>query len=156
ALFDIVPPSATVVRDGQEMQLPTSEIVVGDVVRLRPGDKVPVDGIVESGSSSVDESLVTGESIPVAKGVGAELVGGSVNQSGTLTFRTTKIGADTALGQIIELVTRAQNSKAPGQRLADRAAGVLVIVAVSAGVITFAAWTLFSDQSFLRSLTFAI
>jgi Cu2+-exporting ATPase len=156
ALFDIVPPTATVIKDGQEVQLPTSEIVVGDVVRLKPGDKVPVDGIVESGSSSIDESLVTGESIPVEKDVGDELIGGSVNQSGSLTFEATKIGADTALGQIIDLVQRAQNSKAPGQRLADRAAGVLVIVAVSAGVLTFLAWTLFSDEDFLRALTFAI
>jgi P-type Cu2+ transporter len=156
ALFDIVPPTATVIRDGQETELPTSEIVVGDVVRLKPGDKVPVDGIVTSGSSAIDESLVTGESIPVEKMLGDEVVGGSVNQSGTLTFEATKIGADTALGQIIDLVQRAQNSKAPGQRLADRAAGVLVIVAVSAGLLTFAAWTLFSDEDFLRALTFAI
>jgi Cu2+-exporting ATPase len=156
ALFDIVPPTATVIRDGQDVELPTSEIVVGDVVRLKPGDRVPVDGVVESGSSSIDESLVTGESIPVEKDVGDELIGGSVNQSGSLTFEATKIGADTALGQIIDLVERAQNSKAPGQRLADRAAGVLVIVAVSAGVLTFLAWTLFSDEDFLRALTFAI
>jgi Cu2+-exporting ATPase len=156
ALFDIVPPTATVIRDGREQELPTSEIVVGDVVRLRPGDKVPVDGIVTSGSSAIDESLVTGESIPVEKTVGDDVVGGSVNQSGTLTFEATRIGADTALGQIIDLVQRAQNSKAPGQRLADRAAGVLVIVAISAGLLTFAAWTLFSDEDFLRALTFAI
>jgi P-type Cu2+ transporter len=156
ALFDIVPPTATVIRDGQEHELPTSEIVVSDVIRLKPGDKVPVDGIVKSGSSSIDESLVTGESIPVEKDVGDEVIGGSVNQSGTLTFQATKIGADTALGQIIDLVERAQNSKAPGQRLADRAAGVLVIVAISAGLLTFAAWTLLSDEDFIRSLTFAI
>jgi P-type Cu2+ transporter len=156
ALFDIVPLTAAVIRAGQEIELPTAEIVVGDVIRLKPGDKVPVDGVVRSGSSSIDESLVTGESIPVEKAVGDELVGGSVNQSGTLTFEATKIGADTALGQIIDLVERAQNSKAPGQRLADRAAGVLVVVAISAGLLTFAAWTLFSDEDFIRSLTFAI
>ena len=156
ALFDIVPPSAAVIRDGEEIELATSEIVVGDIVRLKPGDKVPVDGVVKSGASSIDESLVTGESIPVEKTAGDELIGGAVNQSGTLTFEATKIGADTALGQIIDLVERAQNSKAPGQRLADRAAGVLVIVAVSAGLLTFAAWTLFSDEDFIRALTFAI
>jgi P-type Cu2+ transporter len=156
ALFDIVPPSATVIREGQEVELPSSEIVVGDIVRLKPGDRVPVDGVVKSGASSIDESLVTGESIPVAKAVGDELVGGSVNQSGTLTLEATKIGADTALGQIIRLVEQAQNSKAPGQHLADRAAGVLVIVAVSAGLFTFAAWTVFSDEDFIRALTFAI
>jgi Cu2+-exporting ATPase len=156
ALFDIVPPTATVIRGGEEVELPTAEIEVGDEIRLRPGDKVPVDGRVTAGSSSVDESLVTGESLPVEKAAGDELVGGSINRSGTLTFEATKIGADTALGQIIDLVQRAQNSKAPGQRLADRAAGVLVIVALSAGLLTFAAWTLFSDEDFIRALTFAI
>jgi P-type Cu2+ transporter len=155
-LFDIVPPKATVLRDGQELELPTAEIVVGDRIRLRPGDKVPVDGRIVSGSSSVDESLVTGESIPVDKREGDEVVGGSVNRSGSVVMDATKIGADTALGQIIALVEQAQNSKAPGQRLADRAAAVLVVVAVSAGLITFAIWTFASDQSFLTALTFAI
>jgi Cu2+-exporting ATPase len=156
ALFDIVPPTATVIRGGEEVEVPTAEIEVGEQIRLRPGDKVPVDGRVTAGSSSVDESLVTGESIPVEKTAGDELVGGSINRSGTLSFEATRIGADTALGQIIDMVQRAQNSKAPGQRLADRAAGVLVIVAISAGLLTFAAWTLFSDEDFIRSLTFAI
>jgi Cu2+-exporting ATPase len=156
ALFDIVPPTATVLRGEEEVELPTSEIAVGDRIRLKPGDKVPVDGIVKDGAGSIDESLVTGESIPVEKGVGDELIGGSVNQTGSLVFEATKIGADTALGQIIDLVERAQNSKAPGQRLADRAAGWLVIVAVSAGLVTFAAWTLLSDEDFIRALTFAI
>jgi P-type Cu2+ transporter len=156
ALFDIVPPTATVIRDGEEIELATSEIVVGDEVRLRPGDKVPVDGVVTSGSSSVDESLITGESVPIEKSEGDEVVGGSINSSGTLTFRTTKIGADTALGQIVDLVQRAQNSKAPGQRLADRAAAALVIVAVSGGLITFVIWFGLADATFIRSLTFAV
>jgi Cu2+-exporting ATPase len=156
ALFDVVPPTAVVIRDGDEIELPTSEIVVGDQVRLRPGDKVPVDGQVTSGSSSVDESVVTGESVPIEKSAGDEVVGGSINGSGTLSFRATKIGADTALGQIIDLVQRAQNSKAPGQRLADRAAAVLVIVAVSAGTLTFGVWFGLTGATFIRSLTFAI
>ncbi len=156
ALFDVVPPRATVIREGQEIELPTSEIVVGDVLRLKPGDRVPVDGTVKSGSSSIDESLVTGESIPVEKAEGDEVVGGSINRSGTLTFEATKIGADTALGQIIDLVERAQNSKAPGQRLADRAAGVLVVVAISAGLLTFAAWFFLSDEDIIMTLTFAV
>ena len=156
ALFDIVPPKATALRDGEEVELPTAEIVVGDRILLRPGDKVPVDGRIVTGDTTIDESLVTGESIPVSKGVGDEVVGGSVNRSGSATIEATKIGADTALGQIIALVERAQNSKAPGQRLADRAAGVLVIVAVSAGLITFVVWTLATDRSFLTALTFAI
>ena len=156
ALFDIVPPKATVLRDGEEVEVPTAEIVVGDRIRLRPGDKVPVDGRVASGRSSVDESLVTGESIPIDKAEGDEVVGGSVNRSGSVVIEATKIGADTALGQIIALVETAQSSKAPGQRLADRAAAVLVIVAVSAGLITFVIWTFASDKSFLTALTFAI
>jgi Cu2+-exporting ATPase len=156
ALFDIVPPTATVIQDGTEVELSTADIVVGDVIRLRPGDRVPVDGVVTSGSSSVDESLITGESVPVEKTEGGEVIGGSINRTGTLIFRATKIGADTALGQIIDLVQRAQNSKAPGQRLADRAAAVLVIVAVSAGLLTFAVWFGAADATFIRSLTFAI
>jgi Cu2+-exporting ATPase len=156
ALFDLVPPVATVVRGGEELELPTAEIVVGDEIKLKPGGKIPVDGEVSDGSSSVDESLVTGESVAIEKGPGDALVGGSINRTGALTMRATKVGADTALGQIIDLVEEAQNSKAPGQRLADRAAGVLVIVAVSAGVSTFLAWTLFSSQDFIGALTFAI
>jgi P-type Cu2+ transporter len=156
ALFDIVPPKATVVRDGAEAEVPTSEVAVGETVLLRPGDKVPVDGVVTDGHSAIDESLVTGESVPVEKGTGDEVIGGSINESGSLRFETTKVGADTALGQIIDLVEAAQNSKAPGQRLADRAASYLVIVAVSAGLITFAIWALVGDESFITSLTFAI
>jgi len=156
ALFDIVPPTATVIRDGQEHDVPTAEIVVGDEIRLRPGNRVPVDGVVESGASAIDESLVTGESIPIEKGIGDEVVGGSINGGGSLTMRATKVGADTALGRIIDLVQTAQNSKAPGQRLADRAAGVLVIVAISAGLITFLVWTFLSTEPFLTALTFAI
>ncbi|HEU4980775.1 MAG TPA: heavy metal translocating P-type ATPase, partial [Solirubrobacterales bacterium] len=156
ALFDIVPPKATVLREGREVEVPTSEIAVGETILLRPGDKVPVDGEVTKGRSAIDESLVTGESVPVEKGEGDEVVGGSINQSGSLEFRATKIGADTALGQIIDLVEEAQSSKAPGQRLADRAASYLVILAVSAGLITFAVWTLVADESFIMSLTFAI
>jgi Cu2+-exporting ATPase len=156
ALFDIVPPKARVIRDGQEVEVPTSEIGVGETIFLRPGGKVPVDGIVTEGRSAIDESLVTGESVPVEKSEGEEVVGGSVNQTGTLRFRATKVGADTALGQIIELVEQAQNSKAPGQRLADRAASYLVVLAVSAGAITFAVWTTVADKSLITSLTFAI
>ncbi|MDO8213301.1 heavy metal translocating P-type ATPase [Conexibacter sp. CPCC 206217] len=156
ALFDIVPPTATVVRAGVEREVPTAQLVVGDLIRLRPGDRVPVDGVVESGSGAVDEGLVTGESIPVEKRAGDELVGGSINGSGAIAMRATRIGADTALGRIIDLVQTAQSSKAPGQRLADRAAGVLVVVAVSAGLITFVAWTAFSSQDLITALTFAI
>lgn len=104
ALFDLVPPTATVIRNGTEVELPTSEILVGDLIRLRPGEKVAVDGVIESGETSIDESLVTGESLPVDKVAGDAVVGGSINRSGAVTYRATKIGADTALAQIVRLV----------------------------------------------------
>ena len=129
-----------VLRDGVEVEVPTAEVLVGDLVLVRPGAKVPVDGLVESGESEVDESMVTGESLPVAKAPGSAVIGASVNTTGTLRVRATKVGADTALAQIVALVQAAQNSKAPGQRLADRAAFWLVLVALIGGALTFAAW----------------
>jgi P-type Cu2+ transporter len=155
ALFALVAPSARVLRNGQEVTVPTAEVVVGDALRLRPGDKIPVDGELVDGDTDVDESLVTGESLPIHKTPGGSLVGGSINTSGAVTMRATKVGNDTVLAQIAALVQRAQNSKAPGQRLADKAAAVLVVVAVGAGVLTFAAWTI-SGAPFLTALTFAI
>ena len=155
ALFALVPPTARVVRDGQEITMPTAAVVVGDRVRLRPGDKVPVDGELIDGETDVDEALVTGESRPIHKRPGDSLIGGSINASGAVTLRATKVGSDTVLAQIAALVERAQSSKAPRQRLADKAAAVLVVVAVGTGVLTFAAWTL-SGALFLTALTFAI
>jgi Cu2+-exporting ATPase len=156
ALFDLVPPTATILRNGQEVEIPSSEIVVDDLVVMRPGEKIPVDGLIERGETTIDESLVTGESIPVDKQPGDPVVGGSINQSGNITFRATKIGAETTLGQIVRLVEQAQSSKAPGQRLADKAAQYLVVLAVSAGLITFAVWFGAVQEDFLQSLTFAI
>ena len=156
ALFDLVPPTATVRRDGREVELPTAEIVVGDAIVLRPGEKVAVDGEVVTGHSSIDEALVTGESLPVEKGPGDGVVGGSINRSGAITFRATRVGADTALAQIVALVQRAQRSKAPGQRLADRAAQYLVVLAVGSGIVTFLSWSLVGDVGFVMALTFAI
>ncbi len=156
ALFDLVPPQATVIRDGAEVTIPSSEVQVGDIVLLRPGDKVPVDGEITVGETSIDEALVTGESLPVTKGPGDQVIAGSINRSGSVRFRATKVGADTALAQIVELVQRAQNSKAPGQRLADRAAQYLVILAVGSGVLTFLAWYFVGDATFILALTFAI
>jgi Cu2+-exporting ATPase len=156
ALFDLVPPTATVLRSNEEVEVPTSEIVVGDLIRLRPGEKVAVDGVIESGETSIDESLVTGESLPVDKVAGDAVVGGSINRSGTITYRATKIGADTALAQIVRLVEEAQSSKAPGQRLADKAAQYLVILAVGSGLITFLVWQFGVGEETLLALTFAI
>jgi Cu2+-exporting ATPase len=156
ALFDLVPPAATVVRDGVEIEIPSSEVVVGDLVRLRPGDKVPVDGEIVSGTTSIDESLVTGESVPVEKGTGDSVVGGSINRSGSVTFRATRVGSETALAQIVALVERAQSSKAPGQRLADWAAQWLVLLAVGSGIVTFVVWYVFGGETAIVALTFAI
>jgi Cu2+-exporting ATPase len=156
ALFDLVPPQATVIRDGQEVSIPSADVQVDDIVLLRPGDKVPVDGVVTEGQSSIDEALVTGESVPVKKAPGDVVVAGSINGTGSVRFRATKVGADTTVAQIVELVQRAQNSKAPGQRLADKAAQYLVIVAVGSGLLTFAVWYFIADESFDLALTFAI
>jgi len=156
ALFDLVPPTARVLRDGREVVVPTSDVVVGDDLRLRPGDKVPVDGELTEGSTDVDEALVTGESRPVKRRPGDAVVGGSINVSGAVTLRATRVGKDTVLAQIALLVAKAQNSKAPRQRLADRAAAVLVVVAVGAGILTFLGWTVLADAPFLVALTFSI
>ncbi|HEX2173183.1 MAG TPA: heavy metal translocating P-type ATPase [Dehalococcoidia bacterium] len=155
-LLDLTPPQATVERDGRQQDVPVAEVNVGDTVVLKPGDKVPVDGLVIDGRSALDESLVTGESLPVEKGPGDELIAGTINQSGSLRFRATKVGSDTALAQIVKLVEAAQNSKAPSQRLADRAAHYLVLIAVSSGLVTFLVWFLFAREPVLLALTFAV
>ena len=156
ALFDLVPPKANVIREGKEMSIPSAEIIHGDIVLLRPGDKVPVDGEVTEGESAVDESLITGESIPVAKAAGAKVVGGSVNQTGILKFRATQVGSETVLAQIIKMVETAQNSKAPGQRIADNAAGWLVIVAVGSGLAAFLGWYFGAGATLITAMTFAV
>ena len=156
ALFDLVPPKALVVREGKELEIATADVIVGDTIIVKPGEKIPVDGEVLTGTSAVDESLVTGESLPVEKGPGNPVIGGSVNTSGVLTFKATKVGTDTVLAQITKLVETAQNSKAPGQRVADKAAAYLVVVAAGAGVITFLAWQFGARVPFGVALTFAI
>jgi P-type Cu2+ transporter len=140
ALLDLAPPMAVVVRSGAELEVPTHEVVVGDVLVIRPGSKIPVDGTVVQGESEVDESMVTGESLPVAKAPGSPVVGASMNTTGSLRVEATRVGSDTALAQIVALVQEAQNSKAPGQRLADRAASRLVLVAIVGGLATLLVW----------------
>ena len=156
ALFDLVPPQARVWKNDQEILIPTADLIIGDIVIVKPGDKVAVDGVIIEGETAIDESLVTGESIPVAKKVGDKVIGGSVNQSGSFKFRTTEVGASTVLAQIIKMVEKAQNSKAPGQRLADKAAAWLVVVAVVSGVVTFIGWYFFGEVAAITALTFAI
>jgi Cu2+-exporting ATPase len=156
ALMDLAPPQAAVVRDGREVELPTAEVVAGDIVVIRPGNKIPVDGEVIEGESQVDESMLTGESMPVKKAVGASVIGATINKSGSFKYRATKVGADTALAQIVKLVQTAQNSKAPGQRLADRASQWLVLAAVAIGLLTFAVWFWWIGESLLFALTLTI
>lgn len=156
ALLKLSPPLAVVRREGQEFDIPTAEVLIGDVVVVRPGAKIPVDGTVTEGSSQVDESMLTGESMPVRKDPGASVVGGSINKSGAFAYTATKIGSDTALAQIIKLVQEAQNSKAPAQLLADRASQWLVLAAIVIGLLTFAVWFWWLGQSLMFALTLTI
>ena len=156
ALLDLAPPMATVIRDGQEIEVPTSEVLQGETLVIRPGNKVPVDGEVLEGSSLVDESMLTGESMPVNKGVGDTVIGATINKSGTFRYRATKVGADTALAQIVKLVQEAQNSKAPAQLLADKASQWLVLIAIVIGLATFAVWFWWIGSPLLFALTLTI
>jgi P-type Cu2+ transporter len=154
-LLDLAPPKATVIRDGVELEVPTAEVRLGELLLIRPGAKVPVDAEVVEGESSLDESMVTGESLPVSKRAGDKLIGATINKQGTLRARATAVGSDTALAQIVKLVQEAQNSKAPAQRLADRAAFWLVLVALVGGVGTFLVW-LGLDTATTTALLYAI
>jgi Cu2+-exporting ATPase len=157
ALLRLSPTQANVIgSDGQVRTMVVEQVQVSDLLLLRPGEKVPVDGVVIEGSSAIDESMVTGESVPVEKQVGDEVIGGTVNGSGSLRFKATKVGSDTALAQIVQLVQTAQNSKAPAQRLADRAAEWLVLAAVGAGLLTFLIWFFVIGQTALFALTLAV
>lgn len=163
ALMNLAPPKATVIRNGQPVEVPTAEVLLDDIVLIRPGDKIPVDGVVIEGQSDVDESMLTGESLPVKKAVGANVIGATINKTGMFKFRATKVGADTALAQIVKLVQVAQNSKAPSQRLADQAAQWLVAAAIIFGLATFLGWYFFGAAAippgadkFLWALTLAI
>jgi len=156
ALLNLAPPTARRVRDGREEDVPLDAVALGDILAVRPGDTVPVDGVVTEGSSYVDESMLTGEPIPVAKRPGDEVVGGTRNQQGAFRFRATKVGADTALARIVAMVREAQSSKAPAQRLADVAGKYLVIVALAAGVVTFAAWLAVGHHGVSLALSAAV
>src|SRR2546427_2100526 len=157
ALLRLAPSQANVIeRDGEVRTVPVEQVEVGNLLLLRPGEKVPVDGLVTEGESAIDESMVTGESLPVSKQQGSEVIGGTVNGSGSLRFKATKVGSETALAQIVQLVQTAQNSKAPAQRLADRAAEWLVLVAVGAGLLTFLIWFFVIGQTALFAVTLAV
>jgi Cu2+-exporting ATPase len=157
ALLRLTPSQANLVGpDGQIASVPVEQVRVGDLLILRPGEKVPTDGVVTEGTSAVDESMVTDESLPVSRSEGDEVIGGTINGSGSLRLRATKVGSDTTLAQIVQLVRTAQNSKAPAQRLADKAAEYLVIAAVSAGLLTFLIWFFVIHESALFALTLAV
>jgi P-type Cu+ transporter len=147
ALLQLSPKTARLVRgDGTEIDVPVEHIQAGDMLRVRPGEKVPVDGLVTDGESSVDESLMTGEPIPVEKNAGARVIGGTVNGTGTLVMRAERIGSETLLAQIVQMVSAAQRSRAPVQKLADRVAGYFVPAVVLVAVLTFVAWAAFGPQ----------
>ena len=156
ALMNLTPAMASVVRNGAESEVPTAEVLAGEMVVIRPGGKIPVDGIVETGESLVDESMLTGESMPVEKKPGAMVIGATINKSGSFRYKATKVGADSALAQIVKLVQEAQNSKAPAQLLADRAAQWLVIAAIVVGLVTFAVWFWWIGQPLLFAVTLTI
>ncbi len=143
--------TARVVRNGQELDIPIAEVVEGDVVLVRPGEKIPVDGVVLDGRSAVDESMLTGESLPVNKEAGDELIGATINKQGLLKFEATKVGKETALAQIVKLVEQAQGSKAPIQRVVDQVAAYFVPFVIGMAVLTFVIW-LFSDAGFVPAL----
>ena len=156
ALMDLAPAMAVVVRGGVETKVPTAEVLAGEIVVIKPGDKIPVDGEITEGSSQVDESMLTGESMPVKKVVGNPVIGATINKSGSFRYKATKVGADTALAQIVKLVQEAQNSKAPGQLLADKASQWLVLAAIAIGLLTFGVWFWVIGQPLLFALTLTI
>ncbi len=151
-LMGLAPKTATVIQDGKEVEIPISEVEAGDLVRVRPGEKVPVDGEVVDGYTSVDESMLTGESIPVEKQAGDQVTGASINKNGTISFRATRVGADTALAQIIRLVEQAQGSKAPIAQLADVVSGYFVPIVILIALAAAGAWLL-TGQSVVFSMT---
>jgi len=151
-LIGLKPKTALVIRDGEEREIPVEDVQVGDLVLVRPGERVPVDGILRQGSSSIDESMITGESIPVEKKVGDEVIGATINKTGGFQFEATKVGKDTTLAHIIRMVEEAQGSKAPIQRLADVIASYFVPVVIGIAVITFIIWSFVGPAP---ALTFA-
>ena len=155
-LVGLAPKMATVLRDGQEVEVPVEEVQVDDLIRVKPGEKVPVDGVVTEGNSTVDESMLTGESIPVSKAVGDEVIGASLNKTGSFILKATKIGKDTALSQIIHLVEQAQGSKAPIAKLADKVSGVFVPIVIGLALVSGLAWYFLGQESWVFALTITI
>ncbi len=155
-LMGLRPKTARVVREGAEVDLPIESVLLGDLVVVRPGERLPVDGVVVEGRSAVDESMLTGESLPVDKRPGDEVVGGTINKQGLLRFEATRVGAQTALAQIIRLVEEAQGSKAPIQRLADRISGFFVPAVIGLALLTFLGWLILGRAGFTQSMIYMV
>ena len=151
-LLQLQPPTARVVREGQAVEVPVSLVVVGDLVQVRPGEKIPTDGVVSEGSSWVEESMLTGEPTPIAKASGDTVIGASMNRSGSFSFRVSRVGADTVLAQIVELVRQAQSSRTQVQRLADQVVGWFVPVVIALAISAFVVWFLISGNAVLAML----
>lgn len=155
-LVNLQAKEAEVLRDGKYVKVPLSEVAVGDQIRVRPGEKIAVDGVIESGSSTIDESMVTGESMPVTKKAGDHVIGSTINNTGTFVFKASKVGNDTMLAQIVELVKKAQNSHAPIQNLTDRVSDIFVPVVLILAIATFLVWYVFLGATLAHALIFAV
>ena len=147
---------ATVMRGGKAIKVPSSEVVVGDIVMVKPGEKIAVDGEITEGSSTIDESMITGESMPVAKQTGDRVIGATINKQGSFLFRATKVGSDTLLAQIVELVSKAQASRAPIQKVVDQVSSVFVPTVLIIAILTFTVWYVFLGAAFIDALLFAV
>ena len=155
-LIDLQAKDAEVERDGKFIKLPLDQVKVGDIIRVKPGEKVPVDGVIVDGSSTLDESMVTGESMPVTKKKGDDVVGSTINTNGTFTFKATKVGSDTMLSQIVDLVKKAQTSHAPIQNLTDKISNIFVPVVLIIAIITFVIWYVFLGATLVNAMLFAV
>ncbi|WP_288394336.1 heavy metal translocating P-type ATPase [uncultured Vagococcus sp.] len=155
-LMGLAPKTAIVIRDGVETEISVDDVVLGDVIVVKPGDKIPVDGVIVSGTSAVDESMLTGESIPIEKKAGDKVIGASINKNGSFQFEATKVGKDTTLSQIIKLVEDAQGSKAPIAQLADKVSGVFVPIVIVLAILSGVAWYFLGQESWIFALTITI
>ncbi|MGX6427549.1 copper-translocating P-type ATPase [Levilactobacillus yonginensis] len=155
-LVDLQAKDAEVLRAGQLVKVPLADVVVGDIIRVRPGQKIAVDGVITEGTSTIDESMVTGESIPVTKQSGDHVIGATMNSNGTFLFRTSKVGNDTLLSQIVEMVKKAQTSHAPIQKMVDKVADIFVPAVLIAAIVTFTVWYVFIGASLVSAMLFAI
>lgn len=155
-LINLQAKDADVLRNGEFVKLPLKEVHVGDILRVKPGEKIPVDGTITEGTTTIDESMVTGESMPVTKKKGDKVVGATINSNGTFTFKATKVGSNTMLSQIVELVKKAQTSHAPIQNLTDKISGFFVPAVLIIAIITFVIWYVFLNASLVNAILFAV